>query len=140
MVERLWELHEFEKNFVRIFWRILMVSKMHDGARKKVHTGKLSSLVYLSYLFCFAFVLVLNDKNFWKINCKNSKLLWLDERKEKNTFENYSIILRIHSKKMAGYLSCITVGGGVPMFTRRVGDLKAVSYSITFSCHFSLAI
>ena len=28
---------------------------------------------------------------------------------------------------MAGYLSCITVGGGVPMFTRRVGDLKAVS-------------
>ena len=33
---------------------------------------------------------------------------------------------------MAGYLSCITVGGGVPMFTRRVGDLKAVSYSINF--------
>ena len=27
---------------------------------------------------------------------------------------------------MAAYLSCITVGGGVPMFTRRVGDLKAV--------------
>ena len=30
---------------------------------------------------------------------------------------------------MAGYLSCITVGGGVPLFTRRAGDLKAVSYS-----------
>ena len=27
---------------------------------------------------------------------------------------------------MAAYLSCMTVGGGVPMFTRRVGDLKAV--------------
>ena len=32
---------------------------------------------------------------------------------------------------MAGYLSCITVGGGVPLFTRRVGDLKAVSNSET---------
>ena len=37
---------------------------------------------------------------------------------------------------MAGYLSCITVGGGVPMFTRRVGDLKAVIISILYFAFF----
>ena len=37
---------------------------------------------------------------------------------------------------MAGYLSCITVGGGVPMFTRRVGDLKAVIISISYFAFF----
>jgi len=34
---------------------------------------------------------------------------------------------------MAGYLSCITVGGGVPLFTRRVGDLKALPFPLLAS-------